>query len=368
MRLMYLEINLICLFIITILSFKLLGLSKTTANRRLLIVYFGVAGFTILDWLDYFLEGSGISIPLHYTVDIMYYITAIAVPFFWFRYILAKLRIHHNMSKKILFLIPGLVAVAVILLSPLTKWFFYIDEFNEYHRSVLYFIQPVISSFYLFVPTALFLFKAIKGDERASRTMARLYILGIVPILAGVGEIFITGVPLIPPCVCILLMVMFMALQSEMISTDSLTGTNNRRELEKYAKALDDNEPASLILIDIDNFKIINDAFGHIAGDNALIRVAKVLKAACANKAAFLARYGGDEFIIVLKTNNYTEVSAFVGTIKRAVLETNIGDNVKLSISCGATEFDKKELTLSQCIANADKELYRDKQFKASLL
>lgn len=368
MQAMYLEINLISIFIITILSFKLLGLSKTTENRRLLLVYFGVAGFAVLDWLDFLLEGSGFSISLHYAVNLMYFTTAIMIPFFWFRYVLAKLRIHHKLGKKVIFLLPAILAIAIIVLSPVTKWFFYIDEFDEYHRSVLYYIQPAVSLFYLFIPTVLYLYKAIKGDENTSKASARLYILGIIPILAGIGEIFVTGIPLIVPSVCILLMVMFMSLQGEMISTDSLTETNNRREFEKHIKTLDENDRATLILIDIDNFKMINDAFGHVAGDNALIRVAKALKDQCKKRAAFLARYGGDEFVIVLHTDNYNDSSTFVGAIKQAVLATNIGEDVKLSISCGSSDLNLKDHTLSQCIAEADTELYKDKQFKATLI
>jgi len=86
---------------------------------------------------------------------------------------------------------------------------------------------------------------------------------------------------------------------------DGLTGVANRRmfdsvmELE-WANARRNNQPLSLIMIDIDYFKQYNDCYGHIQGDDCLKRVGKVLSAAATRSRDFIARYGGEEFVLIL--------------------------------------------------------------------
>ena len=89
------------------------------------------------------------------------------------------------------------------------------------------------------------------------------------------------------------------------VSVDKLTQVNNRQNLLSYLsyKINNHEETVYLIMMDIDKFKTINDTYGHLAGDDALICVAKALKQACAQfkKRPFIARYGGDEFVVILE-------------------------------------------------------------------
>jgi diguanylate cyclase (GGDEF)-like protein/PAS domain S-box-containing protein len=81
-------------------------------------------------------------------------------------------------------------------------------------------------------------------------------------------------------------------------NTDFLTGLNNRRSLFEYLTALDRNSKISLVMLDLDKFKSVNDTYGHAAGDEALEITSRVLKECFSD--GFIARLGGDEFIVAL--------------------------------------------------------------------
>ncbi|GLU38753.1 PleD family two-component system response regulator [Pseudomonas sp. NBRC 100443] len=90
-----------------------------------------------------------------------------------------------------------------------------------------------------------------------------------------------------------------------LMNSDGLTGLSNRRHFDEYLemewrRALREQSQLSLLLIDVDHFKAYNDTFGHVAGDEALRRVAGTIRESCARSSDLPARYGGEEFAIIL--------------------------------------------------------------------
>ncbi|MCF6149837.1 MAG: diguanylate cyclase [Candidatus Kuenenia sp.] len=130
--------------------------------------------------------------------------------------------------------------------------------------------------------------------------------------------------------------------------TDALTGIYNRRffdeMLEKQiALAGRNKEPLSIIIADIDNFKKLNDKYGHIMGDRALQYVAKVMKG-CIRLSDILARYGGEEFVIIMPATNTMNAMEKAEQIRQRVesirLEMENGEGYPaLTISIGVATF-----------------------------
>ncbi len=152
-------------------------------------------------------------------------------------------------------------------------------------------------------------------------------------------------------------------------TTDALTGLGNRHTMEdaflrEIKRCEQDEQPISLIMIDIDNFKTFNDQFGHLAGDRALSAVANILQHQFRPRD-LLVRYGGDEFAVLLPEVNEELALAIAERVRKAVSgETgDSGDSliqIPIRISMGVAELEGGS-DLSGLIRAADAALYRAK-------
>ena len=146
-----------------------------------------------------------------------------------------------------------------------------------------------------------------------------------------------------------------------------MTGVYNRRAFNKRAnKIYYSNKSMFLMLMDADDFKIINDKYGHLEGDQALIQIAYILNSAINNthKNYSLARYGGDEFVIVGNIQNKDEVAQLINQIeeeeKKYNKETNNKYNIKLSI--GYALQNDNHTSVEDLIKEADALMYAKKR------
>lgn len=156
---------------------------------------------------------------------------------------------------------------------------------------------------------------------------------------------------------------------SEIASRDELTGLYNRR----YFKEAFHNELSrtrsfggllSVVLIDIDHFKHINDTFGHNTGDYAMQEVASIIKDN-AREVDIVARYGGDEFAVLLPGVGTRAAYLFAEQVRRIIETTPFTarqENLKLTISGGVCKWTKELNSITSMINEADKYLYEAKR------
>ena len=121
-----------------------------------------------------------------------------------------------------------------------------------------------------------------------------------------------------------------------------------------------------LTYIDIDNFKSINDNHGHLTGDLALRTVAEAMREISVNSKNFLARIGGDEFVIVSSHPTQTDLKAMIVRMKKCLNEkakSNFSD-FTVDFSVGTTQLNIPYSSISDVIKSADRNMYRQKQMK----
>ena len=151
---------------------------------------------------------------------------------------------------------------------------------------------------------------------------------------------------------------------------DGLTGVSNRRAFderlaEELGRSRRGGQPLSLLIIDIDHFKQINDRFGHPVGDRCLQQVGSTLLAQCRRCADFVARYGGEEFTMILPDTDLQGATAFAervrAAIEKVVLEVdNIAHPITASVGV-ATVVPSAVVDVTMLVASADRSLYAAK-------
>lgn len=154
-----------------------------------------------------------------------------------------------------------------------------------------------------------------------------------------------------------------------MASIDLLTSLNNRRSFIRYSEAVFENavkngDAFSLVMIDIDRFKPINDIYGHKAGDIAIKQVAQIIKNSIREKD-YCARYGGEEFALILPQTNENKALVVADKIRVAV-EKNFFDignmnPVHLTVSIGISSYKKDDKSIDSLLSKADIALYWSK-------
>lgn len=155
---------------------------------------------------------------------------------------------------------------------------------------------------------------------------------------------------------------------AQLAQRDGLTGLFNRRTIEEaidreWRRALRDQQWLSLYMIDIDNFKAVNDQFGHAAGDQCIRRLGKVLEHCFARGCDFVGRYGGDEFVVLSAGFAPEQAAAqgrrLVASMHMAELPAGI-DRLTISAGVASVKVDRHQ-QIEQLLVAADKALYQAK-------
>ncbi len=369
-----LEINIVAIIILLFILFNSRRNVAGLLDEKLfvLLVYSCII-FTVLDSIHWIYVGQnypGTRIIL--IVDnLFFYFLTVLIPYIWTIY--AEFRITEDEQtlwrRNRYYQIPLYIFTVMLILSPFTKWIFYVDENSNYMRGSLYMVQIALSFGYLLYPTVKALVTAHKTRAKAER-LESYHIASFIlcPLVGAVVQIFIYGLPIVSITMVISLLMIYVNLQNKQISLDALTKINNRGQLNRYlnlqTKYERNNKNVYLIIADVDNFKHINDTYGHKAGDQALIEIASIINNACEKHHAFPARYGGDEFAVVMECMDSKEIEALISDIEKGLYKYNEGDvQFPLKVSIGYAMYGMENTrTLDDFIEEADRQMYQVKK------
>ncbi len=367
------EINLIAIIILLMLHFNRKRNAIVMLDDRLFQFLINTAAFsTIIDMFTWLIDGRGFSgaHALNMGSNMLYFFTCVFLPYIWVLF--AEYRITESESlfrrQRTFFAIPVIAFTILLLTTPFNGWIIYVDENNIYHRGPLYMIQVAISFLYLLYPTFHALNRA-RGSASYERSKC-LHLAGfvILPFTGAVIQVLHYGLPVVSITMVVSILMIFINVQNQQISLDSLTNINNRGQLNRYlgirCNTYSGSKDLYLIIMDIDHFKHINDTYGHKMGDQVLIKVAAILKQLCFQFKAFPARYGGDEFAIVAECSE-NEILNILQALNQEIEQLNNSPDsiLKLSLSIGYARYDSNDIyTIDQLIEAADNEMYIHKK------
>jgi diguanylate cyclase (GGDEF)-like protein len=263
--------------------------------------------------------------------------------------------------------IQAFVAV-LALLSPFNGILFGVDEANRYVRGP-WFPAFAVTQYGL---VAFVLCQVVHFRKRVSRRVFLSLLAYPLPMLiAAIAQMLFFGLVLIWPTTTLFLVVAAFNLENRRSKTDYLTGVANRRsldeELERRVASCESGGGLCGLLLDIDDFKMINDRFGHEAGDRALEDVANIL-AASVRVDDCVARMGGDEFVVLADFREGPAMEELVRRVELAIGNHNASNRLpyRLSLSIGRLMRGQGNgATAAEFLASLDSDMYARKKAKA---
>lgn len=233
----------------------------------------------------------------------------------------------HNKSEQIvkrnyisinyLLLLPIIINAIGALLSFNGGILFRITDENVYERGPLFFILPIISYFY-FAYSLYFIYKNNRKFSYSERIVFSLFF--VVPAIFTLVQLKYFAYLTTWNSTAIIVVITYVFMLNDQIYRDSLTGLENRLAYDQYIQKLDRNKlnKICMIYIDIDNFKDINDKYGHIEGDEAIKTFANMIIDSFTLKRRVI-RFGGDEFLIVAEEQKQEKVDACLNILTQNI-------------------------------------------------
>ncbi|MBN1777834.1 MAG: GGDEF domain-containing protein [Clostridiales bacterium] len=314
--------------------------------------------------------GQAIRILL-YILQTLDYCLAVAIPMLWLYYCL--FRIFHISSigwwLRCLVALPAMLYAFVVLVTLPGGGAFGISENNQNILGIAYVGSYVLGFMYIAAAAVIILAKR-KTLNRGE--LIPYLLVPVIPVtLALIEIVFQSLTGLMWAATSLVILEIQMLVLNNRTNIDHLTSLNNRMALDTYTRRMMEecrgaDKPLGLIMIDVDDFKQINDRYGHIEGDRALKATAEILRE-CFGGRYFIARYGGDEFAAVLKDCGRELMAQYLKKMEDERIRKNIeiSKPYAIRLSIGAYIFRGSEIVnLHRLYMKVDELMYRDKNAK----
>lgn len=260
-------------------------------------------------------------------------------------------------------LIPSVVNIISTLLSPQFRFIFYIDESNNYVRG---------DYFYIFIAVYIinFLFLMIStldmGKKYNYPMMLKLVALSFFTIIGTSIQLVVPSAYSSWHSVTLALFLYFLLMSEFDSSFDTLTGLYNRATFDRAVQEIVKAKAVSVVILDINDFKSVNDTYGHDYGDRVIKTVASVIRDSF-NKHYRCYRYGGDEFSVISCESDPEKIEHQLEVMTKALAEMRVDGNRLPTVSYGYSIFNGEEtLDFHKILRDADEQMYHfKKQYKS---
>ncbi len=373
----YVLANIACIVFLSIVFLTLArGIDKQVSTLFLARIILLLVGYFASDsvWVLFECGVLHCNKTVMYIITIIPYVCLLTTAWFWFIYceiIQGDTKIVKR-DKFLISAIPFFTAIIILITGIFTDYLFKIDESGFLEYGFLYVILLCVPFGYLLTSSLKAFYRAFTSNRYYDHSLyIAMVVFPITPMVCGVLQAFLLTVPIMCYGATAAVLLQYLTATENRISKDPLTNINNRQEMNRYLtqkmKSRTQKMDLYLLILDVDHFKGINDKYGHVEGDKALVTVAKALEISCADakNRAFLSRFGGDEFIVIMEAENEQQVINTAEVIRENITKLNeeSGAAFKLAACVGYARYDfDNPVTIPQLIAQADVKLYEMKK------
>ena len=317
----------------------------------------------------------------HFTLvvpNILNFVFLAYITYSWLQYALAVQQAPNRNLPVIRFAIsfPLVVSFAALTMLFLVSPGRLIDD--KGNLTILYFAFLVLVPVIYIAASVLYAVRRA-GSEKNPTLRRQYYYVGLFPLVVVFGGLLQLVVLPDTPIFCysctILMLIFYIESMEDQISLDPLTGLNNRGQLHRFisqeSSLFREGLKTYVIMIDVNDFKLINDNYGHAEGDRALVIIGNSLRhaAGSAGFPVFISRYGGDEFVVIINCKNDKAPETLRDTIRARIQDNSnaAGIPYAISIAYGYDELSPYGETFDDCLKRADEKSYKDKETQKSL-
>lgn len=270
-------------------------------------------------------------------------------------------RDYEKLKKKWYYFLPVTIMFILSIINLFTPILFVISENNVYSRLPLIWISmPLTIGLYVYI-----LILVLKNAKNSNKNV----IIGVLaflllPIIAAIIQLQFYGVQLIWPITSLAIVITYLIFETTSNSRDYLTGAFSRQRAEEdIEQSLRKKKNFTVIMIDMDHFKEINDSLGHHFGDKILTLVSVELQKVF-NKKSIVSRFGGDEFIIVTDIIDRPIIESLLSEARKSLKKCNLPEvKQEIDFTVGFSFYLKeRKCNLQQIMIEADKDMYKNKK------
>ncbi|WP_446897182.1 GGDEF domain-containing protein [Clostridium sp. LBM24168] len=341
-------------------------------NRIYLLLFIINTAEIIIETITCIIDGISLGwlIPISKLLNMISFVLGPVISYLWFLFVMEWIKENrsakHRSVKKAIMLLPLILNTAVSILTLKFDFIFKITPENVYVRQPMIFIPAVCTYFYM-ICSLIYIYKnrkVILSTEFIPLIMALIF-----GSIGGIIQLSVYGLLVIWSIAAYSFIIIYILFQHEMSQMDMLTGTWMRSRLKAYLdnRMKKNNLRAfSIVFIDLDEFKNINDVYGHKEGDRALVTIVKLIRSSI-HRGDFITRFGGDEFILFLNVGDKKTVEEVIKRIYDSLERYNLSSNkpYNLSFSYGYEIYDfNNPVTPDEYISHVDKLMYKNKKHK----
>ncbi len=334
--------TLICLMFLSVINKQILRSHKI----GFLVLFPCIFFITICEAVTILLDGAAVKfMPFHFLANYFgFLLTPVVLAFF-----ASSIGRFHRSKFASIGISAYFILYNVLVFS---KQLFFIDEQNIYHRGNLfyiYIIAYIVATLYLFYESFRYSSKGFLYHEIFAYFLCFLF-LALTSLQVFFPKIYLTRITVV------LLSCIYYAYNVEFSSLfDQLTGLLNHGTFQKKSAKIKHQQ--IVVILDIDNFKFINDNYGHQYGDDCLSMVSRTIKLIFGSYGHCF-RLGGDEFAIILRKN--TDINALISRFEKAITDQFENSKFPLTVSVGYSKYEDGE-PAEDAIKRADFNMYTAK-------